>query len=67
MIFKKLSETELLKYIETKEPIGKAGGYAIQGIGKHLVKEYHGSYYNIRGLPKNELLLMLNQSGIKIS
>lgn len=63
---KNLSEEEIDKYILTKEPIGKAGAYAIQGIGKKIVKSYEGSYYNIQGLPKDELIELLQKCGLEI-
>ena len=39
--------------IKTKEPFDKAGGYAIQGLGKSLVESYKGDIYTIIGLPKD--------------
>ncbi len=53
--FKELTDDDIKKYIDTKEPFGKAGSYAIQGIGKELVDHYEGSLNNIIGLP-TELL-----------
>ena len=55
VFFKKLTEEEIRDYIRTKECFGKAGSYAIQGIGKKLVDNYEGSYSNIVGLPMEEL------------
>ncbi|MBR5667860.1 MAG: septum formation protein Maf [Lachnospiraceae bacterium] len=50
-----LSDSEILSYIRTGEPMDKAGAYAIQGIfGKHI-KGIVGDYYNVMGLPVNEL------------
>lgn len=51
--FKELSDKEIYDYIKTKEPFDKAGGYAIQGIGNKLIKEYNGDFYTIMGLPKD--------------
>ena len=39
------------RYWDTKEPIDKAGGYAIQGYGSAFVEKIIGSYSNIVGLP----------------
>ncbi|XPV77343.1 MAG: Maf family protein [Desulfovibrio sp.] len=47
---------ELEAYIETGEPMDKAGSYAIQGIGGFLVQEINGSYSNVVGLPVTELI-----------
>jgi septum formation protein len=49
--FKQLSDREITGYVETKEPIGKAGSYAIQGIGAFMVERISGSYTNVVGLP----------------
>ena len=51
--FKELRDQEIYDYIKTKEPFDKAGGYAIQGIGNALIKEYKGDFYTIMGLPKD--------------
>lgn len=49
--FKALSHREIDHYIESGEWDGKAGGYAIQGIGATFVRFISGSYSNIVGLP----------------
>lgn len=49
--FYDLSEQEIRQYIATKECFDKAGAYGIQGYGSTLVKEIHGDYFNIVGLP----------------
>ena len=49
--FKKLSDSEITDYIATGEPEGKAGAYAIQGIGAFMVASISGSYTNVVGLP----------------
>lgn len=46
-----LSEEDIQSYINTKEPLDKAGGYAIQGKGAIFVAKINGDYYNIVGLP----------------
>jgi septum formation protein len=47
----KLSEAQILDYVESREGVGKAGGYAIQGRAEALIKEISGSYSNVVGLP----------------
>ncbi|HDR14120.1 MAG TPA: septum formation protein Maf, partial [Desulfobacteraceae bacterium] len=56
---KTLSEMEIAAYIATGEPFGKAGAYAVQGIGTFIVEEISGSYTNVVGLPVFHLLKAL--------
>lgn len=51
VVFGDMSEAEADFYVGTKEPMDKAGSYAVQGIGGFFVKELHGDYYNVVGLP----------------
>jgi septum formation protein len=53
---KSLSDLEIKNYIETKEPMDKAGAYAIQGDGGNLVDHFKGDFFTIVGLPLKELL-----------
>ena len=52
---KDLSDEEIRWYIDTKEPMDKAGSYAMQGIGSYLVESINGSHTNVIGLPLCEL------------
>jgi septum formation protein len=61
--FKVLTKKEILGYIATGEPFGKAGGYGIQGIGAFLVKRIKGSYTNVVGLPLCALVNALLATG----
>lgn len=54
--FKELTNEEIYAYIKTKEPLDKAGAYAIQGKGLKLIKGYSGELENIIGLPVKEVL-----------
>ena len=58
------SEAELMGYIETGEPMDKAGAYAIQGIGTFLVTAIRGSYTNVVGLPLARVLEVLISWGV---
>ena len=53
---KQLSDLEIRNYIETQEPMDKAGAYAIQGEGGKLVDHYKGDFFTIVGLPLKDLL-----------
>ncbi len=60
---KSLSDMEIKNYIESGEGIGKAGGYAIQGLAASYIKGINGSYSNIVGLSIYDTLQMLNGAG----
>ncbi len=63
--FKKLTEKEIEDYVETGEPLDKAGAYAIQGLGGALVEKVEGDWASAVGLPTKELLEILkNDFGI---
>lgn len=64
--FKKLTGLEIDAYIKTKEPLDKAGAYAIQGLGSVLVKRIDGDYFNVIGLPLCALSESLKDFGIQI-
>ena len=60
---KELSALEIEAYIKTGEPFGKAGAYAIQGIGAFMIEGIEGSYTNIVGLPVCEVVRALLACG----
>ena len=61
---KKLSDLEIQYYVQSGEPLDKAGAYAIQGMGALIVEEIKGDYYNVVGLPLNALADILKEFGI---
>jgi len=61
--FKVLSESEITAYIKSEEPFGKAGSYAIQGLGAQFIERIEGSYSAVMGMPLFELSQLLNASG----
>lgn len=63
---KDLSDDEIDSYLATGESFGKAGGYAIQGIGALLVDYIQGCFYNVVGLPLSKLERLLKRFDIHI-
>lgn len=59
--FRTLSEEECLAYWQSGEPGGKAGGYAIQGMGGIFVSNLKGSYSGVVGLPLAETYDLLRE------
>lgn len=57
--FLPLTPSQMQTYWDSGEPIGKAGGYAIQGLGAAFIPRIQGSYSNVVGLPLVETLALL--------
>ena len=62
--FKK-SELEIKKYVESGDPMDKAGSYAIQNELFHPVEAIKGCYFSVVGLPVCNLLKILTQLNLK--
>ena len=62
--FKSLSPAEIRWYCESREPMGKAGAYGIQGLGGAFVSRIEGTYTGVMGLPVFETLRMLEAFGV---
>ncbi len=58
-----LSDDEIRAYIETGEPMDKAGAYAIQGIASRWIPRIEGDYSNVVGLPIALVYRMLREAG----
>jgi septum formation protein len=54
--FRELDDELVARYAATREWSGRAGGYAIQGMGAGLVRRIMGDYLNVVGLPVGKLL-----------
>ena len=64
--FRDVARDEAIRYWESGEPRGKAGAYAIQGLGGVFVAAVRGSYSGVVGLPVFETAALLRQAGIEI-
>lgn len=62
--FYPVSETEIRAYVETKDPLDKAGSYGIQGPFGVYVKEIRGDYQNVVGLPVPRILFEMKKMGL---
>jgi len=60
--FKRLDAAEIDTYVDSREGVGKAGGYAIQGRAETFVRTLNGSYSNVVGLPLAETVALLRGS-----
>ena len=59
--FRELTHREICRYVDTKEPMDKAGSYGIQGGAALFAEKMHGDYYNVMGLPVCRLGQVLRQ------
>lgn len=63
---RKLTLLEIDAYVKSREPLDKAGAYAIQGLGSVFVEKIDGDYYNVMGFPLSALTEALKEFGINI-
>jgi septum formation protein len=59
--FLPMSEQEIIWYVSTGEPMGKAGAYAIQGRGARFVEKIEGSWSTVVGLPVATVYRLLRE------
>lgn len=64
--FEPLTPTQIRRYVESGEPMGKAGAYAIQGQAALWTSQIHGSYSGIMGLPAFETAQVLGSAGVQL-
>lgn len=64
--FRRLETSAIAAYVESREGIGKAGGYAIQSRAETFVKSINGSYSNVVGLPLALTVALLRGCGVPV-
>ena len=62
--FAKLTESFIEKYVESGEPMDKAGSYAVQGMASMWIEKIDGCYFNVVGLPVRLLCKLLQKLGL---
>lgn len=66
VFFRRLTDAEINAYVDSGEPMDKAGSYGIQGLGAILVEKIEGCYFNVVGLPVTRLSQVIKDFGIVI-
>jgi septum formation protein len=66
VVFRAISEDEIRRYVQSGEPMDKAGAYAIQGRAGAFVASLNGSYSGVMGLPLFETAELLTRFGYRI-
>jgi septum formation protein len=61
--FRSLTEAQIAAYVDTGEPMDKAGAYGIQGYGATIVERIDGDYFAVMGLPLGRLIALLRDLG----
>ena len=64
--FAPLTDDEIKRYVDSGEPMDKAGGYAVQGLAARFIVKLSGSYSGVMGLPLYETTTLLRQCGMPI-
>lgn len=64
--FRLLDSDEIRRYVQSGEPMDKAGAYGIQGRAAAFIEKVHGSYSGIMGLPLCETALLLRRFGYSL-
>lgn len=62
--FHSLTEQQIHHYIDSGDPFDKAGAYGIQSVRDTFVKDMEGSYYNVMGLPIEDILQLIEHGSL---
>ena len=63
--FRTLSDAEIGAYIDTGEPMDKAGAYGIQGFGATIVDRIEGDFFAVMGLPLGQMVRLMGKIGAR--
>ena len=63
--FRALTDDDIERYIDTGEPMDKAGAYGIQGYGATIVERVDGDYFAVMGLALNRLIELCRSLGLR--
>ena len=66
VFFRPMTDDEIRAYIKTGEPMDKAGAYGVQSRGALFVERIDGDFFNVMGLPVEQLGLVLSRFGVKL-
>lgn len=64
--FDRLNDEEIKRYVETGEPMDKAGGYGMQDLASIFIKKINGCYFNVMGFPIYNIYKNLQKMGVNI-
>lgn len=66
VVFRNNSLQELQEYVNSRDPMDKAGAYGIQTSGARLIQGIRGCYYNVVGLPVAKMLQVLSDLKVEV-
>lgn len=61
--FRTLDDARIAAYVDTGEPMDKAGAYGIQGFGATNVERIDGDYFAVMGLPLGRMVVLMQELG----